>query len=77
MQHLDSFGPPFPPTLMDVSPEEIRKKCPQFRVLVMGRRNAGKTTILRRMAGAEDNEAYQIRSPDGYPVRSRFHMHAV
>jgi GTPase SAR1 family protein len=38
---------------MDVSPEEIKRLCPQFRVLIMGRRNAGKTTILEKMTGSE------------------------
>ncbi|THU85020.1 hypothetical protein K435DRAFT_395143 [Dendrothele bispora CBS 962.96] len=38
-----------------------------FRVLVMGKRNAGKTTLLKRMADSEDGKV-DIRDPDGRPV---------
>ena len=42
-----------------LSPEEIRKECPQFRILVIGKANAGKTTILRKVCNA---------SPDAKPI---------
>lgn len=29
-------------------------KCPHFRILIIGRANAGKTTILRKMCGVEE-----------------------
>jgi len=36
----------------------------EFRVLIIGRANAGKTTILERLTGASIDEA-QIRTVDG------------
>ena len=30
-----------------------RFKCPHFRILVIGRANAGKTTILEKVCGVE------------------------
>ena len=37
----------------------IRTSCPQFRILIIGKANAGKTTILRKVCNAE---------PDAKPV---------
>jgi hypothetical protein len=34
--------------------DELKRMCGRFRVLVIGRSNAGKTTILRRIAQATD-----------------------
>jgi len=31
---------------------EIREKCPQFRTLIIGRSNAGKTTILKKVCNS-------------------------
>jgi GTPase SAR1 family protein len=42
-----------------LGPEEIRGKCPQFRILVIGKANAGKTTILRKVCNAK---------PDAKPI---------
>jgi hypothetical protein len=39
---------------MDVSPEDLRQVCDRFRVLIIGRQNAGKTTILEKMTGSEE-----------------------
>ena len=50
---------------MDVSPEEIRNLCPRFRVLIVGRRNAGKTTILEKMTGSEAGVKPEIRDERG------------
>ena len=36
--------------------EEIKEICPRFRILVMGRRNAGKTTILKKMCGSDGSD---------------------
>ncbi|KAG2361095.1 GTP-binding protein [Suillus spraguei] len=38
-----------------MDPSEIRKKIDRFRVLVIGRANAGKTTILQRVCNTRDN----------------------
>ena len=50
---------------MDVSSEEIREACPRFRVLIVGRRNAGKTTILEKMTGSEAGVKPEIRDERG------------
>jgi predicted GTPase len=42
-----------------LSAEEIRAKCPQFRILIIGKANAGKTTILRKVCNAK---------PDAKPI---------
>jgi GTPase SAR1 family protein len=36
-----------------LSAEEIRADCPQFRILIIGKANAGKTTILRKVCNAK------------------------
>ena len=46
---------------MDVSPEEIRAFCPRFRALIVGRRNAGKPTILENATGSEVGVRPDIR----------------
>ena len=38
---------------------QIRGECPQFRILIIGKANAGKTTILRKVCNAE---------PDAKPI---------
>ncbi|KAG2137845.1 GTP-binding protein [Suillus bovinus] len=38
-----------------MDPSKIRKKIRRFRILIIGRRNAGKTTILRRVCNTRDN----------------------
>ena len=40
-------------------PEKIRAECPQFRILIVGKANAGKTTILRKVCNAK---------PDAKPI---------
>jgi hypothetical protein len=47
---------------------EFRKKCRRFRVLVIGPRNSGKTTILERLTG-DIIERAEFRSPEGNLVR--------
>jgi GTPase SAR1 family protein len=42
-----------------LGPAAIRRQCPQFRILVIGKANAGKTTILRKVCNAK---------PDAKPV---------
>ncbi len=50
---------------MDTSPEDLRGLCDQFRVLIIGRRNAGKTTILEKMTGSEEGTTPVIRDKEG------------
>ncbi|KIM42373.1 hypothetical protein M413DRAFT_132594 [Hebeloma cylindrosporum] len=53
----DRNAPPFRAGAL--SPEEIRGECPQFRILIIGKANAGKTTILRKVCNAK---------PDAKPI---------
>jgi hypothetical protein len=46
----------------------FREKCRRFRVLIIGPRNSGKTTILERLTGDKIERA-EFRSPDGNVVR--------
>jgi GTPase SAR1 family protein len=43
---------------------EFRMKCKRFRVLIIGPRNAGKTTILERLTGDKIERA-EFKSPEG------------
>ena len=45
---------------------DIRKKFPRFRILILGRANAGKTTVLKKMC--ETNENPVIRDQSGREV---------
>ena len=47
----------------------FREKCKRFRVLIIGPRNAGKTTILERLTGDRIERA-QFKSPEGNLVRT-------
>ncbi|KDQ13947.1 hypothetical protein BOTBODRAFT_110782 [Botryobasidium botryosum FD-172 SS1] len=42
---------------------ELRKKCGRFRVLVLGRANAGKTTLLKAVCGAAGDPEVLYDSP--------------
>jgi tRNA U34 5-carboxymethylaminomethyl modifying GTPase MnmE/TrmE len=46
-----------------------RLKCPQFRVLVIGKANAGKTTIIEKMCNATVGEQPVVRDGSGELVR--------
>uniref|UniRef100_A0A0W0FUE1 G domain-containing protein n=1 Tax=Moniliophthora roreri TaxID=221103 RepID=A0A0W0FUE1_MONRR len=49
-------------------PEDVVKKhVPRFRVLVMGRRNAGKTTILQKMTQSSDGQ-FVVHDSNGNQV---------
>jgi ABC-type phosphate/phosphonate transport system ATPase subunit len=45
---------------MDSETERLRNICPRFRALVIGRPNAGKTTILRCIAQAADGRVSAV-----------------
>ena len=42
--------------------------CPHFRILVIGRANAGKTTILEKVCGVERGTMPMIYNKDGKSV---------
>ena len=44
----------------------VRRRAPRFRVLIMGRANAGKTTILQRVCNT--TEQPKIFNQDGHEV---------
>ncbi|KAJ7487979.1 hypothetical protein FB451DRAFT_1025474 [Mycena latifolia] len=41
---------------MSLTIDEIKERCPRFQILVIGRRNAGKTTILKKMCGSDGSD---------------------
>ncbi|KAJ7026518.1 hypothetical protein C8F04DRAFT_108939 [Mycena alexandri] len=45
---------------------DLRSKCPHFRVLIIGRANAGKTTLLKKVCNSIDDP--QIFSPAGKKI---------
>jgi len=45
----------------------IREQCPYFRILTIGRANAGKTTILKKVCNTTDEPT--IYDPQGNQVR--------
>jgi GTPase SAR1 family protein len=52
-----------------LSAEEIRAECPQFRILIIGKANAGKTTILRKVCNAKPDAKPIVRDAEGKEVR--------
>jgi hypothetical protein len=62
-----SDTPPFRQGALDAT--AIRSKCPQFRILVIGRANAGKTTILRKVCNAKPDTKPVIYDAEGKMVR--------
>jgi GTPase SAR1 family protein len=52
--------------------ENIREKFGRFRILIIGRANAGKTTILRAICNATENEKPEVYDGKGNKVRARF-----
>ncbi|KAJ7756651.1 GTP-binding protein [Mycena metata] len=64
---------PFSSTESDVSFQQpsaidVRRKCQHFRILVIGRTNAGKTTLLKKVCmSVEDPEIF---GPDGQKIDS-------
>ncbi|KAJ7211622.1 GTP-binding protein [Mycena pura] len=55
-------------SLQHASAIDIRSKCPHFRILVIGRANAGKTTLLKKVCmSVEDPEIFD---PDGEKIDS-------
>jgi len=61
-----SNAPPFREGAL--GPEEIRRECRQFRILVIGKANAGKTTILRKVCNAKPDAKPIVYDADGKEV---------
>ncbi|KIK55634.1 hypothetical protein GYMLUDRAFT_248453 [Collybiopsis luxurians FD-317 M1] len=47
--------------------QTVKEYCPRIRILVMGRRNAGKTTLVQMMANSLDGEV-MIRNEEGNEI---------
>ena len=52
-----------------LSAERIRAECPQFRILIIGKANAGKTTILRKVCNAKPDAKPIVYDAKGKEVR--------
>ncbi|KAF8502133.1 hypothetical protein F5888DRAFT_1669465 [Russula emetica] len=50
---------------MDPSSGDLSRLCKRFRVLIIGRRNAGKTTILEKITSSEVGVEPEIRDEEG------------
>jgi hypothetical protein len=50
---------------MELSSSDLNLLCERFRVLIIGRRNAGKTTILEKMTGSDEGAKPVIRDKEG------------
>lgn len=48
-----------------------RFKCPHFRILVMGRANAGKTTILQKVCAVAPGTKPIIYDKDGVKIKGK------
>lgn len=55
MGRSDSDSEPTNPTSSELRAERIREKCDRFRILIIGRANAGKTTVLQRICNTTEN----------------------
>jgi ABC-type cobalamin/Fe3+-siderophores transport system ATPase subunit len=51
-----------------LSAQEIRAECPQFRILIIGKANAGKTTILRKVCNAKPDAKPIIYDAEGKEI---------
>jgi Mg-chelatase subunit ChlI len=60
-------APPFRHGALDAA--AIRAECPQFRILIVGKVNAGKTTILRKVCNAKPDIKPVIYDAEGKEVR--------
>ena len=52
-----------------LSAEAIRAECPQFRILIIGKANAGKTTILRKVCNVKPDVKPIVYDSEGKEVR--------
>ncbi|KAF8816880.1 hypothetical protein BYT27DRAFT_7205238 [Phlegmacium glaucopus] len=62
----DPTPPVDPASSVTITPEEaekLRDKYTHFRILVIGRANAGKTTLLKRVCNTKDDPVYEDINP--------------
>jgi len=53
----------------DALREELKEKCRRFRILIIGRANAGKSTILKRIC--DTTEEPEIFDSKGHKARAK------
>jgi len=66
-----SYGDP-PVRQGSLSAEEIRDECARFRILIIGKANSGKTTILRKVCNAEPDAKPIVYDAKGKELKVRF-----
>ena len=49
---------------MDIPSDDLSRLYKRFRVLIIGRRDAGKTTVLEKMSGSEVGAKPEIRDKE-------------
>ena len=62
---------PLLPIVMDKA-IDLRSKCRHFRILVIGRANSGKTTLLKKVCNSVEDP--EIFDPSGKKVRATYHL---
>ena len=66
-----TYNTPLPPIVMD-KVIDLRSKCRHFRILVIGRANSGKTTLLKKVCNSVEDP--EIFDPSGKKVRGTYHL---
>ena len=66
-----TYNTPLPPIVMD-KVIDLRSKCGHFRILVIGRANSGKTTLLKKVCNSVEDP--EIFDPSGKKVRGTYHL---
>ena len=65
------YNTPLPPIVMDKA-IDLRSKCRHFRILVIGRANSGKTTLLKKVCNSVEDP--EIFTPSGKKVRGSYYL---
>ena len=66
-----TYNTPLPPIVMD-KVIDLRSKCGHFRILVIGRANSGKTTLLKKVCNSVEDP--EIFDPSGKKVRGTYYL---
>ena len=65
------YNTPLPPIVMDKA-IDLRSKCGHFRILVIGRANSGKTTLLKKVCNSVEDP--EIFGPYGEKVKGSYYF---
>ena len=57
-----------------LSAEQIHDECPQFHILIIGKANAGKTTILRKVCNAKPDAKPIVYDAEGKKVPTKVRL---